>query len=465
MIQLKFNDKEEIITIKIDNNRKIYISEEKKYDIIIIEINDKDGINLENCINIDENLFKYDNLNIFYKNFNIYIINNPNGLKSKISFGKIKDIYENNYEINILCSTEKDTSGCPIFNSFNNKLIGFYKGQPLFDKIGIALKLPILEFYIQENKNNINENIFKKYEINIDSLIQKLLSIKDNNSNQKIILEENEIIYIIDKSLSIIKNENTLIELKPPINVCGDIRGEYYDLLDIFNKFGYPNDLNNYLFLGNYVDDGKMKMNIETICLLLCYKIKYPQKIALLRGNHEDINHNRIYGFYDECKKRYNIRLCLLFNYFVFDYLPIAAIIGKKIFCVHGGLSPKLYNLKDILDIKRPTKIPDDGLLCNLLNSSPDEYTSDYMDESKGIGIMYGEKVIINFIKKNNFDLIIRSHQIIDDGVEFFAGGQLVTIFSMHHHEFNNSAGIACIDEKMKVNYQVIKPKLNTKND
>lgn len=166
-----------------------------------------------------------------------------------------------------------------------------------------------------------------------------------------------------------------------PMNLIspGDIHGQYYDLLRLFEYGGFPPEA-NYLFLGDYVDRGKQ--SLETICLLLAYKIKYPENFFILRGNHECASINRIYGFYDECtlalfglrncandvrsvnllsgKRRYNIKLWKTFTD-CFNCLPIAAIIDEKIFTMHGGLSPDLQSMEQIRRVMRPTDVPDTG--------------------------------------------------------------------------------------------------------
>jgi serine/threonine-protein phosphatase PP1 catalytic subunit len=297
--------------------------------------------------------------------------------------------------------------------------------------------------------------------MNVDSLIEKLLSVRGNKPGKQVDLKEEEIKFLIDKSLPIIKEQKMLVELEAPLHVCGDIHGQYYDLLRIFEHCGYPGDY-NYLFLGDYVDRGKQ--SLETVCLLLCYKIKFPEKVTLLRGNHESSVTNRIYGFYDECKRRYNVRIWRSFTD-LFNWLPVAAIIDEKILCMHGGLSPELKNLQNITDISRPTDIPDTGLLCDLLWSDPDKDCVEYDENDRGVSVIFGEKIVQDFNKKNDLDLIIRAHQVVDDGYEFFAQRQLITIFSAPNYcgEFDNSAGIMLIDESLTCSLKVLRPVENLK--
>ena len=295
----------------------------------------------------------------------------------------------------------------------------------------------------------------------VDPIIDKLLSVRGNKPGKQVYLKEDEIKFLIDKSLQIIKEQKMLVELEAPLHVCGDIHGQYYDLLRIFEHCGYPGDY-NYLFLGDYVDRGKQ--SLETVCLLLCYKIKYPTKVTLLRGNHESSVTNRIYGFYDECKRRYNVRIWRSFTD-LFNFLPVAAIIDEKILCMHGGLSPELKNLQNIENISRPTDIPDSGLLCDLLWSDPDKEVLEYDENDRGVSVIFGEKVVEDFNKKNDLDLIIRAHQVVDEGYEFFAKRQLITIFSAPNYcgEFDNSAGIMIIDESLTCSLKVLRPVENLK--
>ena len=204
--------------------------------------------------------------------------------------------------------------------------------------------------------------------------------------------------------------------------------------------------------MGDYIDRGKQ--SIETVCLLLCYKIKYPENFFLLRGNHECAQINRIYGFYDECKRRYSIRLWRVFSD-VFNCLPVAALIDEKIFCMHGGLSPELKNLDQIKNIMRPTDVPDTGLLCDLLWSDPERGIEAYGDNDRGVSFTFGEQVVRKFTEKHDIDLICRAHQVVEDGYEFFQRRQLVTLFSAPNYcgEFDNSGAMMSIDETLMCSF------------
>ena len=203
---------------------------------------------------------------------------------------------------------------------------------------------------------------------------------------------------------------------------AGDIHGQYPDLLRLFEYGGFPPD-SNYLFLGDYVDRGKQ--SIETICLLLAYKIKFPDNFFLLRGNHECASINRIYGFYDECKRRFSVRLWKTFTD-CFNCLPVAAVVDDKILCMHGGLSPEMDSLDQIRAIERPADVPDQGLLCDLLWSDPDRDTKGWGDNDRGVSYTFGADRVTEFLKKHDLDLVCRAHQVfLDCSPPFFRSSPL----------------------------------------
>lgn len=293
-------------------------------------------------------------------------------------------------------------------------------------------------------------------EIDIDAIIGKLLEVRGTRPGKQVNLTEAEIRGLIVKSREVFLQQPCLLELEAPIKVCGDIHGQYYDLLRLFEYGGFPPEA-NYLFLGDYVDRGKQ--SLETICLLLAYKIKYPENFFLLRGNHECASINRIYGFYDECKRRYNIKLWKTFTE-CFNCMPVAAIIDEKIFCMHGGLSPDLHNMDQIRKVIRPTDVPDSGLLCDLLWSDPEEGIKGWGDNDRGVSFTFGDDVVEKFLKKHDLDLICRAHQVVEDGYKFFAKRQLVTVFSAPNYcnEFDNAAALMSVDDNLMCSFQILKP-------
>ena len=275
---------------------------------------------------------------------------------------------------------------------------------------------------------------------------------------KEINLSEEEIKFLCSESKNIFLKQPILLELGPCLNICGDIHGQFYDLLQLFELGGYPPE-KNYLFLGDYVDRGKQ--SIETICLLLTYKIKYPENFFLLRGNHECSSVNRIYGFFDECKRRYSIKL---WKNFIdcFNCLPIAAVIEDTIFCCHGGLSPDLIFVNQIKNIIRPTDVPEYGMLCDILWSDPDNNAEDYFGyNERGISVTFSKKLLQRFLSDNNLELLCRAHQVVEEGYEFFGNNSCVTVFSAPNYcgMFDNSGAMMVVDENLKCSFNIIKCK------
>jgi len=293
-------------------------------------------------------------------------------------------------------------------------------------------------------------------DIDVDNILDKLLEVKDKKGSRQVNLTDNEVRGLCIKAREVFLSQPILVELEAPVKVCGDIHGQYSDLLRLFEYGGYPPE-SNYLFLGDYVDRGQH--SLETICLLLAYKIKYPENFFLLRGNHECASINRIYGFYDECKRRYNIKLWKTFTD-CFNCLPVAALIDNKIFCMHGGLSPELSSLEQIRRIIRPTDVPDTGLLCDLLWSDPDKDVQGWGENERGVSYVFGPEIVSVFLKKHDLDLVCRAHQVVEDGYEFFAKRQLVTLFSAPNYcgEYDNSGAMMSVDETLMCSFQLLKP-------
>ncbi|KAH9626641.1 hypothetical protein KSS87_001101 [Heliosperma pusillum] len=289
----------------------------------------------------------------------------------------------------------------------------------------------------------------------VDEIIRRLVEAKNGRTVRPVNLQESEIRQLCIASKDIFLSQPNLLELEAPIKICGDVHGQYSDLLRLFEYGGLPPEA-NYLFLGDYVDRGKQ--SIETICLLLAYKIKYKENFFLLRGNHECASINRIYGFYDECKRRYNVRLWKTFTD-CFNCLPAAALIDEKILCMHGGLSPDLKNLDQIRNIARPVDVPDQGLLCDLLWADPEKELGGWGENDRGVSYTFGADVVADFLEKHDMDLICRAHQVVEDGYEFFADRQLVTIFSAPNYcgEFDNAGAMMSVDDSLTCSFQILK--------
>ncbi|KAL2551017.1 Serine/threonine-protein phosphatase PP1 isozyme 2 [Forsythia ovata] len=284
----------------------------------------------------------------------------------------------------------------------------------------------------------------------LDDIINRLLQSRHTSTVRQVQLLESEIRALCIVSREIFLSQPNLLELEAPMKICGNIHGQYGDLLRLFEYVGFPPKV-NYLFLGGYVDYGKQ--SLETICLLLAYKIKYPKNFFLLRGNDECASINRIYGFYDECKRRFNVRLWKVFID-TFNCLPVAALVDDKILCMHGGPSPDLVNLDQIRNIPRPTDVPDTGLLCDLLWSDPSREVKGWVMNDRGISFTFGR-----ILRNHDLDLVCRAHEVVEDGYQFFADRQL-TLFSAPNFrgEYDNAGAILSVDETLMCTFQILRP-------
>lgn len=294
--------------------------------------------------------------------------------------------------------------------------------------------------------------------LDVDNIIKALLAVKGTQPIKFVRLNEKDITTLCLKARQIFLNQPIVLEITAPVNICGDIHGQYNDLLRCFDLGGYP-PLFNYLFLGDYIDRGTH--SVETICLLFAYKLKYPDGVFLLRGNHECNGISRMYGFYDECKRRYNSKLWKTFVD-CFNCMPIVGIINNKIFCCHGGLSPELNNVQQIRELGRPTDIPECGLLCDLLWADPDPDITGWNGNDRGLSFVFGRNVLNDFLKKNKYKLLVRAHQVVDNGYQFLFNNQLVTIFSAPNYcdEYDNAGAVMVVDVDLKYSFHTLQPKV-----
>ncbi|KAF1795261.1 Metallo-dependent phosphatase-like [Phytophthora cactorum] len=209
--------------------------------------------------------------------------------------------------------------------------------------------------------------------------------------------------------------------------VCGDTHGQFYDVCNIFSLNGLPSETNPYLFNGDFVDRGSF--SFEVVMTLFAMKIVYPQHVHLLRGNHESKNMNKIYGFEGEVKHKYDETVMQLFTE-VFNWLPLAAVIENKVLVVHGGLfSDENVTLADIEKIDRNREPPESGLMSDLMWSDPQPFPG-RGPSKRGIGLSFGPDVTKAFLEHNNLDLLVRSHEVKDEGYLVEHDGKCITVFS-----------------------------------
>ncbi|KAI3734292.1 hypothetical protein L6452_13757 [Arctium lappa] len=252
----------------------------------------------------------------------------------------------------------------------------------------------------------------------------------DDFKNQKC-LHKRYAFQIVLKTREILMALPSLVDVKVSngkhFTVCGDVHGQFFDLLNIFELNGLPSDENPYLFNGDFVDRGSF--SVEVILTLFAFKCMSPSAIYLSRGNHESKSMNKIYGFEGEVKSKLSDKFVELFAE-VFCYLPLAHVINEKIFVVHGGLfSTDGVKLSQIKAIDRFCEPPEEGLMCELLWSDP-QSSPGRGPSKRGVGLSFGGDVTKRFLNDNNLDLVVRSHEVKDDGYEIEHDGKLITVFS-----------------------------------
>jgi serine/threonine-protein phosphatase 4 catalytic subunit len=266
-------------------------------------------------------------------------------------------------------------------------------------------------------------------------------------------LKESEVKTLCLRAREILVDESNVQRVDAPVTICGDIHGQFYDLLELFKVGGECPD-KNYLFLGDFVDRGYY--SVETFLLLLALKVRYPDRITLIRGNHESRQITQVYGFYDECLRKYGSVNVWRYCTEIFDYLSLSAIIDGKIFCVHGGLSPSINTLDQIRVIDRKQEVPHDGAMCDLMWSDPEEIDG-WGLSPRGAGYLFGGDVVDMFNERNGIRLIARAHQLVMEGHRSMFSDKLVTVWSAPNYCYRcgNVAAILELDENLEKSFKI----------
>ena len=275
-------------------------------------------------------------------------------------------------------------------------------------------------------------------------------------------------------------DEKTCVEVAAPAKIFGDIHGQLGDLLGFFGRFSTPThrtgDVNlvSYVFCGDYVDRGPW--GLEVIVLLLCLKVRYAQRIFLIRGNHEDREVNRFMGFEDECRYRindhsdpYHTTVSPAWQrvfealHGCFDMMPLAARVEHRVLCLHGGIGESLETVEQINEIRRPLRDPQEHQLAlDILWSDPtqsDGILGVHANDRGGNTTVYGPDRVEEFCARNDLDLIVRAHECVMNGFEYFAHGRLITIFSATNYcgQYNNDGAMLEISRELQVFCKVIR--------
>ncbi|CCW61277.1 unnamed protein product [Phytomonas sp. EM1] len=245
-------------------------------------------------------------------------------------------------------------------------------------------------------------------------------------------IHRRDVVFILLELLNFFKTQPNVVSISIPdgeeITVCGDTHGQFYDLLNIFAINGNPSCTNRYLFNGDFVDRGSY--SVENVMTLFIYKLLYPEHVFLARGNHEGVGMNRVYGFEGEVRAKYSPEVFDLFTE-VFNALPIGHIINNEVFVVHGGLySDDNVTIEDLQKPNRFRDIPENGLLCESLWADPQPMPG-RTPSKRGVDCpSFGPDVTERFLAHNHLKLLVRSHEVKDEGYVVEHNGKCITVFS-----------------------------------
>ncbi len=278
---------------------------------------------------------------------------------------------------------------------------------------------------------------------------------------------------------AVLETQPIVLRLRSPVKIFGDIHGQFQDLMRFFDLWRGPTepglggdiDSFDYLFLGDYVDHGRR--SLEVVCLLMALKVKYPNQLHLLRGHHEDIATNSVNGFSEECAERLCEKSESPSSAFrainsVFEWLPLAGVVERRVMCVHGGIGSSFGRVEDLKRLARPLEVVHEPrtvehqLVLDVLwsdTTNNDEELGVKADNVRdpnctGSIYKYGPDRVDQFLKNNKLDMIVRSHECVMDGIERFAQGQLITVFSATDYcgKYKNAGAMLV----MQKNYEIV---------
>jgi diadenosine tetraphosphatase ApaH/serine/threonine PP2A family protein phosphatase len=267
-------------------------------------------------------------------------------------------------------------------------------------------------------------------DLHLDEILE---AIRQGNSIPELL-----VVPVLLKMVEVLYTENHVLEISSPVTICGDIHGQLYDLFELFDRATDYQGLGShkFLFMGDYVDRGYFSM--ETFTYLVSLKLRHPGQFYLLRGNHECRQVNQMYGFYNELQVAYGHSGIWSLCNDVFDLLPVAALVDRRVFSVHGGLSPKITMIESIALLNRQEEIPSTGPLCDLCWSDPSETCCNWHENQRGAGWMFGAPQVEEFCRNNTIELITRSHQLAMEGFKWFFDKKLVTVWSAPNYMYRS---------------------------
>lgn len=257
---------------------------------------------------------------------------------------------------------------------------------------------------------------------------------------------------VIRSARNIMKQEKTILYLEGEYEVVGDIHGDLTSLMTIFEKKGYPN-VTKYIFLGDYVDRGSH--SIEVVLLLLALKCLVPNRIFLIRGNHECSSVSKKYDFRNDCVCRVDMPF---FKSIIkaFNVMPLGAVVNEEIFCVHGGIPQTEMTLEEISDLKRPFHSEYKDIQEAMLWSDPKAnllFEDFEFNAARKAGLYFSKKALDKFFEANGLTYLIRGHEVCQEGYELPFGPEFncVTIFSSVNHQMGNIGSTITIGEDRSV--------------